>query len=263
MQSLRTLRHRTAVALSLLSPLGICAALPGQSAKQSKAPHQSIPSLVKQLRDDEAWWDARSPLLRRATTDQQAVLRAVSAVVRSGKGTVQKRARLVLDMLIEQHVRAYKQRERLQQLEVVKDTFAKLQDTSGKTGLEAMHKALRDLEKCLATEQPLNMPPLGVPIAPHRPDMSARPQGADDLSSKYRKIKVGDKTVLVPKDQLGDDDNYKAEFKDGKLYIYRLPKKKGKTQQNEEADKKDGENQESNRESKGKGQQKTPEQQKR
>ncbi len=263
MQALRTLPHRTAVALSLLSPLGICAALPGQSGKQDKAPQQSVRSLVEQLRDDEAWWDARSCLLRRATTDQQAVLRAVSAVVRSDKGIVQKRARFVLDTLIEQHVRAFKQRERLQQLEVVKDTFAKLQDDSGKTGLEAMQKALRDLEKCLATEKPLNMPPLGVPIAPHRPDTPARPAGADDLSSKYRKIQVGDKTVLVPKDQLGDDDNYKAEFKDGKLYVYRLPKKKGEKQQDKNADKKDGENQESNQESKGQGQQKTPKQQER
>ncbi|MHC4513895.1 MAG: hypothetical protein ACYTGW_15690 [Planctomycetota bacterium] len=237
MQALRTLRDRTAAALFLLAPLAICSALPGQLQKQGPSPKKAIRSLVKQLSDNEAWWDARSALLRRATTHQQPVLRAVSAVARSGKGLVQKRARLVLDTLIQQHVRAQKQRERLQQLEAVKDAFAELRGAAGKTAVQAMHKALKDLEKCLATEKPLNMAPLAVPMQPNMPHQPNMPAGTDDLSTKYRKIKVGDKTVLVPKDQLGDDDNYEAEFKDGALHIRRLPKKKGKKKQKESSDK--------------------------
>ena len=217
-------RRHACQTLTLLLVTSVAA---GQVAVQPAGRGPDIATLVAQLSDTEGWWTARANLLRLGKTDQQAVLRAVAPVARTGKGVVKRRARLVLDALIDQHVRAHKQRERLRYLEAVKDRLADLDGAAGKRARAAVASAMADLEKCLATETPLKMVPLTVPIArrPAAPKPAKKAGGPDDLEKNYRKIKVGDKTFLVPKKDLGDGDAYKAEFKNGALNIFRFPKK--------------------------------------
>lgn len=199
--------------------------------KKRPAARPAIADLIQQLADDDTWWDARQALIERARDERLAVLAPLGARARTGKDTaVGRRCKLVTDAIVREYVDSHKSRERRERMQAVVDALDDLKAASpakSKDELRGLERAIGALEKSIATDEPIDLPPLKVPVG-GPPAEAPRPQQPAGGFGGYRRIKVGDKDVLVPASDLPEGTEYHAEFLDGGLHIRRFKSKEDK-----------------------------------